>query len=176
MPTVVGGREVPGLLGTNVLRHFPEFQSIVRQAVLVPTNSRCTVAIYGPPMNAGNLVIEPLPIPLPGNLVVQTSVIQVPDPCAVTICNHSMKDIWLRPDTRIGCMTSGVIEDGNIQVDVHGGKLHVSLHEPPVRGDGPLEGLHLSGLDGHQLQGRVDQLIRQYRTVFAGTSEVTGKS
>ena len=28
-PTVVGGREVPGLVGTNVWRYFPEFQSIV---------------------------------------------------------------------------------------------------------------------------------------------------
>ena len=186
-PTVVGGREVPGLLGTNVLRHFPEFPSIVntqrgfarvasRQAVLVPANSRCTVAISGPPMNAGNLVIEPLTTPLPGNLIVQTSVIQVPGSCAVTICNPSMKDVWLRPKTRVGSMTSGVIEDGNIQVDVHGDKLHVPLNEPPVRGDGPLEGLDLSGLDGHPLQSRVDQLFRQYRTVFAGSSDVPGKS
>ena len=169
-PTVVGGREVPGLLGTNVWRHFPEFQSIVntqrgfahvasRQAVLVPANSRCTVAISGPPMNAGDLVIEPLTTPLPGNLIVQTSVIQVPGHCAVTICNPSMKDVWLGPKTRVGCMTSGVIEDGNTQVDVHGDKLHVSLNEPPVRGDGPLEGLDLSGLDGHPLQSRVVQAI-----------------
>ena len=186
-PTVVGGREVPGLLGTNVLRHFPEFQSIVntprgfarvasRQAVLVPANSRCTVAISRPPMNSGNFVIEPLTTPLPGNLIVQTSVIQVPGPCAVTICNPSMKDVWLRPKTRVGCMTSGIIENGNIQVDVHGDNLHVSLSEPQVRGDGPVEGLDLSGLDGHPLQSRVDQLFRQYRNVFAGSSDVPGKS
>ena len=87
-----------------------------------------------------------------------------------------MKDVWLRPKTRVGCMKSGVIEDGNIQVDVHGDKLHVSLNEPPVRGDGPLEGLDLSGLDGSPLQSRVDQLFRQYRTVFAGSSDVPGKS
>ena len=137
-PTVVGGREVPGLLGTNVLRHFPEFQSIVntqkgfarvasRQAVLVPANSRCTVAISRPLMNSGNFVIEPLTTPLPGNLIVQTSVIQVPGPCAVTICNPSMKDVWLRPKTRVGCMTSGIIENGNIQVDVHGDKFPVNI-------------------------------------------------
>ena len=95
---------------------------------------------------------------------------------AVTICNPSMKDVWLRPKTRVGCMTSGVIEDGNIQVDVNGDKLHASLNEPPVRVDGPLEGLDLTGLDGHPLHSRVDQLFRQFRTVFAGSSDVPGKS
>ena len=47
----------------------------------------------------------------------------------------------------------------------------MSLNETRVRGDGPLEGLALSGLDGHPLHSRVDQLFRQYRTIFVGRGD-----
>ena len=69
----------------------------------------------------------------------------------------------------VGSMTRGVIEDGNIQVDVYEDKLHVSLSDEPVKG------LEMSGLDGHPLQSRVDQLFRQYRSVFSTGDDVPGR-
>ena len=187
-PTVVNGRPVHGLLGTNVLRHFRCFHHLFRaergfvkvagrKDVMVPANSQRIVAVTTPKLG-GSAVIEATTSPLPGNLVVETSLIQSTGSSFVTVYNPGATDVWLRAKTRLGTVTRGTVEDGSVQVDVVNNHLYVSLLQTDVSvpDESPIEGLDLSSLDGHHCRDKALDMFRRYRDVMAQKGDRPGRS
>ena len=95
--TAKQGREVPGLLGTNVLAQIPKFGGLLQHRtnpeprtsglctsgfvrvagnypVLVPPNSVACVAVTGPACGTSALV-EPFSVPVPGNIQVENTLV-----------------------------------------------------------------------------------------------------
>ena len=188
-PTVIDGKRVPGLLGSNVLQHFPEFRSLLnkketgfvrvagRRAVMVTANSHCAVAVTAPAL--GNAVVEPLSSPLPNNIILPSSVVQASGATiSVTVYNPGAMGVWLLPKTRIGIITRGAVEDDGIQVEVYNRGISVRVNEVNHVTDDtrPIEGLDLSSLDDNLLQGKVEELFRKYRGVFAAKDDIPGRS
>ena len=188
-PTVVDGKRVPGLLGSNVLQHFPEFRSLLnkketgfvrvagRRDVMAPANSHCAVAATAPAL--GDAVIELLNSPLPGNIILPSSVVHASGTSiSVTVYNPGAMDVWLRPKTRIGIITRGAVEDDSIQVEVYNGRISVRVNEVNHVTDDTrlIEGLDLPSLDDHPLQGKAEELFRKYRGVFAAKDDIPGRS
>ena len=96
----------------------------------------------------------------------------------MTVYNPGAMDVWLRPKTRIGIITRGAVEDDGIQVEVYNGRISVRVNEVNHVTDDTrlIEGLDLSSLDDHPLQGKVEELFRKYRDVFAAKDDIPGRS
>lgn len=187
-PTVVDGKRVPGLLGSNVLQHFPEFRSLLNKKetgfvrvagtsdIMIPANSQCAVAVTAPAL--GDSVVEPLSSPLPGNIILPSSVVRASGTSiSVTVYNPRAMDVWLRPKTRLGIISSVAVEDDNIQVDLCNGGISVRVNEVNhvTHDTRRIEGLDISGLDDHPLQGKVAELFEKYRSVFAAKDDIPGR-
>ena len=184
-PTVVNRKRVPGLL---FIKRPAEFESLLNKKdigfvrvagsldMIIPANIHCTVAVTTPLL--GDAVVERLTSPLPGNLILSPSMLRSSDySISVTVYNPGVKDVWLRPKTRIGLVTGGTVEDDTIKVDVRDGALHVHVNEVSYMTDDtrPIEGLDLSSLDDHPLQGKVTELFGKYRSVFAAKDGIPGR-
>lgn len=118
--------ELPGLIGTNILRQLPSFSELlinstvvghetsqqsakfVRVAemteVLVPPNSVREVRVTVPKMS-GELLVEPLSQPVGGGLCLAPTLIHGGDgPKMIAAVNFSSMDIYLKPKARVGTM------------------------------------------------------------------------
>ena len=144
----------PGLLGTNVLAQIPQFGALLRQQpnaesrtsgnpvsgfvrvagtypVLVPSNSVASVAVTGPACGPSALV-EPLNVPVPGNLQVAHTLVDASKTCfLIQVANSSPRDVWLKARTRLGTVTSaGRVTSGDqLRLEVRSNEVLVSC--PP---------------------------------------------
>lgn len=113
-------REVPALIGTNVLGLVPHYQPILQDGrrkdklktgfvkvggtdrVWVPAFTESDVLVTGPSWGT-DAVIEPLNVPIEGNLTVASTFVDTTKTCYyVRVANQTAKDIWLKPRTRVG--------------------------------------------------------------------------
>ena len=129
-PDTVGGRRpFPGLLGTNILDHVPKFAELMkggtgsedprddeiskgqtcgfvrvagRETVWVPSNTVCDIVVTGPACG-GNAMVEPLTVPIQGNLQVACTFVRATRThYTIQVANPTSKDIWLKPRMRLG--------------------------------------------------------------------------
>ena len=113
-------RDIPGLPGTNVLAQIPQFGALLQQRpnaeprtsenpssgfvrvagmypVLVPSNSVASVAVTGPACGP-NTLVEPLSVPVPGNLQLANTLVNASKTCfLIQVANPFQKDVWLKP-------------------------------------------------------------------------------
>ena len=144
-------RDIPGLLGTNVLAQIPQFGALLQQRpnaeprtsenpssgfvrvagmypVLVPSNSVASVAVTGPACGP-NALVEPLSVPVPGNLQLANTLVDASKTCfLIQVANPSQKDVWLKPRTRLGTVHGAVtVTSGEqLQFDVQSNEVVVS--------------------------------------------------
>ena len=144
-------RDIPGLLGTNVLAQIPQFGALLQQRpnaeprtsenpssgfvrvagmypVLVPSNSVASVAVTGPACGS-NALVEPLSVPVPGNLQLANTLVDASKTCfLIQVANPSQKDVWLKPRTRLGTVHGAVTVTGGeqLQFDVESNEVIVS--------------------------------------------------
>ena len=144
-------REVPGLLGTNVLAQIPQFGALLQQQpdaktrssensasgfvrvagmypVLVPPNSVANVAVTGPACGPNSLV-EPPSVPVPGNIQVANTLVDASKTCfLIQVVNPSPKDVWLKPRTRLGTVRGAVkVANGNqLELELQNNEVIVS--------------------------------------------------
>ena len=107
-------RDIPGLLGTNVLAQIPQFGALLQQRpnaeprtsenpssgfvrvagmypVLVPSNSVASVAVTGPACGS-NALVEPLSVPVPGNLQLANTLVDASKMCfMIQVANPSKR-------------------------------------------------------------------------------------
>ena len=147
-------RDVPGLLGTNVLAQIPQFGALLQQRpnaeprtsgesnsgfvrvagmypILVPSNSVASVAVTGPACGP-NALVEPLSVPVPGNIQVANTLVDASKTCfLIQVVNPSPKDVWLKPRTRLGTVrgTVKVTSGEQLKFDVQSDAVIVSC--PP---------------------------------------------
>ena len=150
-------RDVPGLLGTNVLAQIPQFGALLQQRpnaeprtsgepnsgfvrvagmypILVPSNSVAIVAVTGPACGP-NALVEPLSVPVPGNIQVANTLVDASKTYfLIQVVNPSPKDVWLKPRTRLGTVRGAVKVTGGEQLkfDVHSDAVIVSC---PLRAE-----------------------------------------
>ena len=110
-------RDIPELLATNVLVQIPQFGALLQQRpdgeprtsenpskgvvgiypVVVPSNSVTSVAVTGPACGP-NALVEPLSVPVPGNLQLANTLVDASKMCfMIQVENSSKKDVWLKP-------------------------------------------------------------------------------
>ena len=123
--TEEGRRPIPGLLGTNILDHLPQFSNLLRkeeskvgvskkkgrcgfvrvagkETVLVPSYSVADIAVTGPACGI-NALVEPLNVPIHGHLQVANTFVRATKTCfEIQVINPTSRDIWLKPKTRLG--------------------------------------------------------------------------
>ena len=122
--TTVMQRRVPVLLGTNVLGQVPQYQQILQDGkkmklktrfvkvagsdkVWVPPYTESDVLVTGPSWGT-DAEIEPLGVPVEGNLTVASTLVDTANTCYyVRVANQTAKDIWLKPRTRDGIVREG---------------------------------------------------------------------
>ncbi|KAK3726383.1 hypothetical protein QZH41_005098 [Actinostola sp. cb2023] len=125
-PAITEHRKVlPGLLGTNVLARVPKFAELLNSrretmntvyeskktgfvkvagssCICVPSYSVTDVTVTGPKCGPNSLV-EPLGVPVAGSLQVANTLVKATRTCyAIQVSNHTSKDVWLKPRTRLG--------------------------------------------------------------------------
>ena len=144
-------REVPGLLGTNVLAQIPKFGNLLQHGtnpeprtsgtctsgfvrvagkypVLVPPNSVTSIAVTGPACGP-NALVEPLGVPVPGNIQVANTLVNGSKTCfLIQVVNPSLKDVWLKPRTRLGTVRGAakVTSGDQLEFDVRSNEVIVS--------------------------------------------------
>ena len=144
-------REVPGLLGTNVLAQIPKFGDLLQQKthvktrnsetptsgfvrvagkypVLVPPNSVASIAVTGPACGP-NALVEPLSVPVPGNIQVASTLVDGSKTCfLIQVVNSTPKDVWLQPRTRLGTVRGAakVTSGDQLEFDVRSNEVIVS--------------------------------------------------
>lgn len=118
-------RRVPGLIGTNVLGQVPQFQQLLQEekkkiklktgfvkvagsdGIWVPPFTESDVLVTGPSWGT-DAVIEPLGVPIEGNLTVARTLVDTTKTCyVVRVANQTARDIWLKPRTRLGIVREG---------------------------------------------------------------------
>ena len=152
--TVSGRRPFPGLLGTNILRHIPRFAEMLeretgggtcrprsgfvrvagREPVRIPCNSVANLMVTGPAWGTSALV-EPLVVPVQGNIQVASTLVNTTKAYfAIQVVNHTTKDVWLKPRTRLGTICEATQIDGGerLELAVESDEVVVSC---PVRAD-----------------------------------------
>ena len=126
--TVVRRRKVPGILGTNVLAKIPKWAELMAPDGRASTSSQgtCTPckrrlvkvagssAVWVPPYSAMDVavngalreamaMVEPLSIPLQGNLQVASTLVDTSKPGrCVQVVNPTGRGVWLKPKTCLG--------------------------------------------------------------------------
>ena len=144
-------REVPGLLGTNVLAQIPKFDDLLQQKthvkprnsetstsgfvrvagkypVLVPPNSVASIAVTGPACGP-NALVEPISVPVPGNIQVANTLVDGSKTCSlIQVVNPTPKDVWLQPRTRLGTVRGAakVTNGDQLEFDVRSNEVIVS--------------------------------------------------
>lgn len=150
---------VPGLLGTNVLAQILQFGAVLRRQpnaesrtsgnpvsgfvrvagtypVLVPSNSVASVAVTGPACGPSALV-EPLNVPVPGNLQVANTLVDASKTCfLIQVANPYPRDVWLKPRTRLGTVRSaGKVTSGDqLKLEARSNEVLVSCPPGAVSG------------------------------------------
>ena len=65
--------------------------------VVVPSNSVASVAVTDPACGP-NALVEPLSVPVPGNLQLANTLVDTSKMCfMIQVVNPSQKDVWLKP-------------------------------------------------------------------------------
>ena len=141
-------RDIPELLGTNVLAQIPRFGALLQQRpnaeprnsekgfvrvagmypVLVPSNSVASVAVTGPACGP-NALVKLLSVPVPGYLQLANTLVDASKTCfLIQAANPSQKDVWLKPRTRLGTVHGAVtVTSGEqLQFDVQSNEVIVS--------------------------------------------------
>ena len=144
-------REVPGLLGTNVLAQIPKFGDLLQQktrakrrdsetstsgfvrvarkyAVLVPPNSVASKAVTGPACGA-NALVEPLSVPVPGNIQVANTLVDGSKTCfLIQVVTPTPKDVWLQPRAHLETVRGAakVTSGDHLEFDVCSNEVIVS--------------------------------------------------
>ena len=96
--------------------------------VLVPSNSVASVAVTGPACGP-NALVEPLSVPVPGNLQLANTLVDASKTCfLIQVANPFQNDVWLKPRTRLGTVHGAVtVTSGEqLQFDVHSNEVIVS--------------------------------------------------
>ncbi len=129
-----------GLLGMNVVRELKEFEHLlgsmkdeskpatskseykpvkVSSGVSVPAWSVVEVSVKAP-AGQGTMLVEPLPEPVKGNLVLLDGLVNVSQKKDVRVClmNLGQSQIWLPRDTVVGTTSAVHIENDCINCDV----------------------------------------------------------
>jgi len=82
--------------------------------VMIPPNSVSSVAVTGPACGP-TAMIEPLSVPVPGNIQVANTLINASKTCFhIQVVNPTSRDVWLKRRTRLGTVHSTVtVTSGN---------------------------------------------------------------
>ena len=118
-------RRVPCLIGTNVLGRIPQYENVLQEnnknrkvttgfvkvagldKVWVLPFTETDVPVTGPSWGK-DAVIEPLDVPIEGNLTVASTLVDTAKHVYyVRVANQTAKDVWLKPKTRIGVIREG---------------------------------------------------------------------
>ena len=187
----IGKQTTPGLLGTNVLQHLPDFKGILgdtgshekgflrvagKRKILVPARSRCNVCVTGPTLQEDG-VVEPLASPLPGDLMVPPSLVDgAPGRRSIPVINQSGRDVWLNPRTRLGVISRCSVETNDLQVKVKERCIQIECNKVSVDAENQQlpAGLDLSGLEGSPNMSRAKDMFSQYSSVFAKDEDDLG--
>ncbi|KAK3709629.1 hypothetical protein QZH41_010093, partial [Actinostola sp. cb2023] len=203
----------PGLIGTNVLGQVPKYKNILElheqepkrknrtgfvkvagtDKVWVPPFTESDVTVTGPPWGT-SAVVEPLGVPVQGNLTVANTLVDTTKSCLVIrVANHTAKDIWLKPRTRIGIIREGAVVQTGEQLEFYqesnrvtvSCNLSASPQQPPSReAEGTVRwqrkqelpnGITLDNFPGtaQQLEEAL-ALFTEYKEVFATNKEDLG--
>ena len=199
--TDLASQEVNGLLGTNVLMQVPVLKNMLngmktetyrptREAVSfarvaghfpirVPANSYVNVKARGRG-SMDSMLVEPLSIPIPGNLVVVNTLVEG-SYFYVKVVNGSNVDVELQPRTRIGLLRPATLyQEMRVEVSANAITIKTPTEDkvtPTAEVDVQdiLASLHLSGF-----QGTPDEMIQirklfvKHRDVFASSSDDLG--
>lgn len=204
-------RRIPCLIGTNVLGQIPQYQQILQQEekkikrktgfvkvagsdlVWVPPFTESDVLVTGPSWGT-DAVIEPLGVPVEGNLTVASTLVDTTKKSYyVRVANQTAKDIWLKPRTRLGIVGEGnlvktgeqlefVEEDNSVIVCCN---LSADPQEPPKReADGivrrrrlqePPHGITLDKFPGTENQKKKAlEMFSRNMEVFSSSKEDLG--
>ena len=96
--------------------------------VVVPSNSVASFAVTDPACGP-NALVEPLSVPVPGNLQLANTLVDTSKMCfMIQVVNPSQKDVWLKPWTRLGTVHGAVtVTSGEkLQFDVQSNEVIVS--------------------------------------------------
>lgn len=144
-------KDVPGLLGTNVLAQIPKFSALLQQRthsepkssgpptsgfvrvagsypVMIPASSVASIAVTGPACGPAALV-EPLSVPVQGNIQVANTLVNASKTCFhIQVVNPASRDVWLKPRTRLGTVHGAVtVTSGNqIELDMQCNEVIIS--------------------------------------------------
>ena len=144
-------KDIPGLLGTNVLAQIPKFGALLQQRtdseprtsgpctsgfvrvagsypVMIPASSVASIAVTGPACGPAAMV-EPLSVPVQGNIQVANTLVNASKTCFhIQLVNPTSKDVWLKPRTRLGTVHGAVsVTSGNqIELDVQSNEVIIS--------------------------------------------------
>ncbi|KAK3742849.1 hypothetical protein QZH41_004524 [Actinostola sp. cb2023] len=204
----------PGLIGTNVLGQVPKYKNILElheqepkrknrtgfvkvagtDKVWVPPFTESDVTVTGPPWGT-SAVVEPLGVPVQGNLTVANTLVDTTKSCLVIrVANHTAKDIWLKPRTRIGIIREGAVVQTGEQLEFYQESNRVTVscnlsaspqQQPPSReAEGTVRwqrkqelpnGITLDNFPGtaQQLEEAL-ALFTEYKEVFATNKEDLG--
>ena len=124
-------KDIPGLLGTNVLVQIPKFGALLQQRthseprtsetctsgfvriagsypVMISPNSVASVAVTGP-VCGPTAMVKPLSVPVPGNIQVAKTLVNASETCFhIQVVNLTARDVWLKPRTCLGTVHSMV--------------------------------------------------------------------
>jgi len=186
--TTPAGRSTPGVLGTNVLQHLPAFHNLlgvksgfVRVAgtkeVLIPANSECCVAVTGPNLSQDGIVEELRT--LPGNLHLPPAIVNAKGTSMVVrLFNQGEQDVWLKPRTRLGTLTTASVEDSDVQFTIDEAQIKVSVNEvtaTTISSQNRLPtGIDIGELRGGQTLDQAHNLFRKYSSIFANVDDDLG--
>ena len=199
-------RRVPCLIGTNVLGWIPQYENVLQEnnknrkvttgfvkvagldKVWVPPFTETDVPVTGPSWGK-DAVIEPLDVPIEGNLTVASTLVDTAKHVYyVHVANQTAKDVWLKPKTRIGVIREGDLvqmgkqlefrqENGLVTVCC---SLSADPHKPPDREavdmaqkqglQSPPKGVTLNKFPGTDLQWKkAIEMLHRNKEVFASS-------
>ena len=179
---------IPALLGTNVLQHLPNFQKILtpkhssfirvagRRDILIPAGTECPVRVSIPSLDQDGLV-EPLTRNLPGGLQVPAAVIDArKNVSVVKVLNLGVRDVWLRPRTRLGTVSPSNVLDDEVSFQVIDRKVTVNVNkvEACKNSTNLPVGLDLSGLHGSPHLATAETLFSRYSSIFVKKDDELG--
>ena len=194
------GRQVPGLIGTNVLSAVPQVTSCLRdlgmkgqaaretvkfarvagsQPVCVPAHSTSYVHALGG-KDGVTAILEPLTLD-PGNPLIMSAVISART-FPVDVVNTTQSDMWLKPRTRLGMLRPvQVLGTRDLQVEVNNSEIVVSNQSlldtnSPDKMDTPrVPPVDLSNFPGMSDELRqVTELFSRHANVFAKSDDDLG--
>ena len=185
-------RRTPVLLGMNVLVHIPELRDCLTnivstapllaerckfaklatsQPVRIPANTSCHVRAFEGDGKC-DVVVEPLRTMI-GSLQVEESVVRGRT-FFVVVINHTSRDVWLQPRTRLGVLRPArIVGDRDLQVDVSTCEIVVSdHHEDELRNEPRMDLTDFPGTAEERRQA--DTLFHRHAAVFARSDDDLG--